>query len=122
MTLSVIALAMPDSGAQVANGNSALPETKRCGHSKSTEDIPSKQRRRIPACRCPIRRSFSKSISDTEVRGVTLRGSIVGTRLDLAEALAFAAAGKVHTTVTERSLHEVNQVFDEMRNSAVNGR
>ncbi|WP_028245925.1 hypothetical protein [Pseudoclavibacter soli] len=65
---------------------------------------------------------FPVNIFDTVLRGVTLRGSIIGTRLDLAEALAFAVAGKVHTTVTERSLHDVNQVFDDMRHGAINGR
>ena len=31
--------------------------------------------------------------------GITVRGSIVGTRLDLQEALAFAGAGQVKATV-----------------------
>jgi alcohol dehydrogenase, propanol-preferring len=36
------------------------------------------------------------------LNGQTLRGSIVGIRLDLEEALAFAAEGKVMATIEDR--------------------
>ena len=43
------------------------------------------------ACRC----QFPVSIFDVVLNGYTIRGSMVGTRLDLEESLAFAGAGKV---------------------------
>ena len=39
---------------------------------------------------------------------LTVRGSIVGTRLDLQEALEFAAAGKVRATVSTERLENIN--------------
>ncbi len=42
---------------------------------------------------------FPVSIFDMVLNGYTLRGSIVGTRFDLEEALAFAAEGKVKATI-----------------------
>ena len=38
---------------------------------------------------------FPVSIFDVVLNGITIRGSIVGTRLDLKESLAFASAAKV---------------------------
>jgi propanol-preferring alcohol dehydrogenase len=56
------------------------------------------------------------------MHGLTVRGSIVGTRQDLAEALDFYARGQIHPTITTRSLDEVNAVFDEMRQGSIDGR
>ena len=42
---------------------------------------------------------FPVSIFDVVLNGYTIRGSIVGTRLDLEESLAFAAEGKVKATI-----------------------
>ena len=56
------------------------------------------------------------------VRGLTVRGSIVGTRQDLQEALEFYAEGKVHPTVSTRELSEVNAVLDEMKHAKIDGR
>jgi alcohol dehydrogenase, propanol-preferring len=44
--------------------------------------------------------SFPLPIFDMVLNGITVRGSIVGTRLDLQEALEFAGAGKVSTRAT----------------------
>jgi len=41
-------------------------------------------------------------------------GSIVGTRLDLAEALSFAKEGLVHATVATAKLEDINDVFKRM--------
>jgi len=65
---------------------------------------------------------FPAPIFDIVVKGLTVRGSIVGTRQDLAEALEFFARGQIHPTVTTRSLDEINTVFDEMRHAAIGGR
>jgi len=56
------------------------------------------------------------------LNGITVRGSIVGTRLDLQESLDFAAHGKVHATVSTDRLENINEVFDRMRAGAIEGR
>ena len=48
---------------------------------------------------------FPVSIFDLVLNGQTVRGSIVGTRKDLEEALQFAAEGKVKATIEEQPLH-----------------
>ena len=48
------------------------------------------------------------------LKGLTIRGSIVGTRQDMVEALDFYARGHIHPTYHLRRLDEINQVFDEM--------
>jgi propanol-preferring alcohol dehydrogenase len=66
--------------------------------------------------------TFSLSIFDTVLNGITVRGSIVGTRLDLQEALDFAGDGKVKATVEVDKLHNINGVFDRMRAGKIDGR
>lgn len=56
------------------------------------------------------------------LNGITVRGSIVGTRLDLQEALDFAALGKVRATVETAPLERINDVFDRMRTGSIEGR
>jgi len=65
---------------------------------------------------------FSLSIFDTVLNGITVRGSIVGTRLDLQEALDFANDGKVKATVEVAKLGNINGVFDRMRAGKIDGR
>jgi propanol-preferring alcohol dehydrogenase len=65
---------------------------------------------------------FPTPIFDVVLKRVTIRGSIVGTRKDLAEALEFALAGKVAATVKVVPLEDVNGVFDALRSGTVNGR
>ena len=65
---------------------------------------------------------FPISIFDTVLNGITIRGSIVGTRLDLQEALDFAAHGKVHATVKTDTLDNINDVFARMRQGDIEGR
>lgn len=66
--------------------------------------------------------SFPISIFDMVLNGMTIRGSIVGTRLDLQEALTFAAEGKVKSTVSTEKLENINQVFEQMKEGNINGR
>ncbi|MFF3299529.1 hypothetical protein [Streptomyces sp. NPDC002908] len=54
--------------------------------------------------------------------GLTVRGSIVGTRADLAEAVDFFARGLIDPTYTLRPLTDVNAVFDEMIAGEIEGR
>lgn len=65
---------------------------------------------------------FPVSIFDLVLNGQTVRGSIVGTRKDLAEALAFAADGKVKATLQTEPLEAINSIFDRLKKGTVNGR
>jgi propanol-preferring alcohol dehydrogenase len=65
---------------------------------------------------------FPISIFDVVLNRYTIRGSIVGTRLDLEEALAFAAEGKVRATIETLALESINDVFERLRTGQVNGR
>ena len=66
--------------------------------------------------------SFPLPVFDMVLNGITVRGSIVGTRLDLQEALDFASAGKVKATVSTDKLENINGVFDRMRRGEIEGR
>jgi alcohol dehydrogenase, propanol-preferring len=59
---------------------------------------------------------------DVVLGGITVRGSIVGTRLDLQESLFFAEEGKVKATVSTDSLDNINKVFERMRLGDIEGR
>jgi len=65
---------------------------------------------------------FPASIFEIVLKGLTVRGSIVGTRQDLEEALEFYARGQIHPTVATRELSEINDVFDEMKHGKIDGR
>ena len=65
---------------------------------------------------------FPVSIFDVVLSRYTIRGSIVGTRKDLEEALAFAAEGKVKATIEQLPLESINNVFGRLREGKVNGR
>ncbi len=66
--------------------------------------------------------TFDLDIFDIVLNRKTIRGSIVGTRMDLAEALAFAAEGKVAVHYSTAKLDDVNDVFERMRAGAIDGR
>ncbi|WP_151698181.1 zinc-binding dehydrogenase, partial [Weizmannia acidilactici] len=61
-------------------------------------------------------------IFDTVLNGVSVKGSIVGTRKDLQEALEFAAQGKVRTKIEVQPLDNINEVFKRMEDGKINGR
>ncbi|ALA52839.1 zinc-dependent alcohol dehydrogenase [Shouchella clausii] len=61
-------------------------------------------------------------IFDTVLNGVTVKGSIVGTRKDLQESIEFAAQGKVRTNIETQPLDKINEVFERMENGKINGR
>jgi propanol-preferring alcohol dehydrogenase len=65
---------------------------------------------------------FALPIFDVVLNAKTVRGSIVGTRKDLQEALAFAGEGKVHTIYTEDRLDNINAVFERMKQGDIEGR
>ena len=65
---------------------------------------------------------FPASIFEVVLKGLTVRGSIVGTRRDMVEALDFYARGQIHPTVATRKLDEINEIFDEMARGMIDGR
>ncbi|HIW45657.1 MAG TPA: alcohol dehydrogenase AdhP [Candidatus Yaniella excrementigallinarum] len=65
---------------------------------------------------------FDVSVFDVVLNGLTIRGSIVGTRQDMIEALEFYAAGKIKPTYQRRPLEDLNDIFEEMRGGKIDGR
>jgi propanol-preferring alcohol dehydrogenase len=65
---------------------------------------------------------FPTSIFDVVLKGLTVRGSIVGTRKDLEESLQFAAEGKVKATIEMQPLGAINDVFQRLKDGQINGR
>jgi propanol-preferring alcohol dehydrogenase len=53
---------------------------------------------------------------------MTIRGSFVGNREDMAETLAFAAEGKVKADIELQPLSAINTVFDRLEHGKVAGR
>jgi propanol-preferring alcohol dehydrogenase len=65
---------------------------------------------------------FPTPIFDVILKGITIRGSIVGTRQDLAECIAFAAEGKVKARITTAPLEDINKIFARMKEGKIDGR
>jgi propanol-preferring alcohol dehydrogenase len=65
---------------------------------------------------------FPVSIFNVVLNRYTIRGSIVGTRMDLEESLAFAAEGKVKATIETLPLESINDVFNRLKTGKINGR
>ncbi|RAK29207.1 UNVERIFIED_ORG: propanol-preferring alcohol dehydrogenase [Chitinophaga ginsengisegetis] len=66
--------------------------------------------------------SFDLPIFDTVLNRYTVRGSIVGTRKDMQEAISFAVEGKVKATIHAAKLEDINTVFDQMKKGEIEGR
>ena len=66
--------------------------------------------------------SFQTPIFDVVLKRLTIRGSIVGTRADLTEALAFAARGKVRATYENATAGAINDIFVRLETGDINGR
>jgi len=62
------------------------------------------------------------SISAVTNWELTIRGSNVGTRQDLNEAVAFAANGLVTATIRTAPLENINMIFEDMRKGHIVGR
>ncbi|MCE1179212.1 MAG: alcohol dehydrogenase AdhP [Micrococcales bacterium] len=65
---------------------------------------------------------FPAPIFEVVLKGLTIRGSIVGTRQDMEEALDFYARGLIHPTYQKRPLGDINSIFDEMHHGKIDGR
>jgi propanol-preferring alcohol dehydrogenase len=65
---------------------------------------------------------FPTPIFDVVLKRITVRGSIVGTRRDLDEAIEFAVEGKVHAQITKAPLDSINNIFADLKAGRVEGR
>jgi propanol-preferring alcohol dehydrogenase len=66
--------------------------------------------------------AFPLDIFSTVLFGLTVRGSLVGTRKDMEEAIDFFARGLIKPTYTVRPLAEINDIFDDMLAAKIDGR
>lgn len=65
---------------------------------------------------------FPTPLFDVVANCVTIRGSFVGTRQDMAEALAFAATGKVKAGIELQPLSAINEIFSRLEHGKVASR
>ncbi len=65
---------------------------------------------------------FPVPLFDVVANCITIRGSFVGTREDMAEALAFAVQGKVKADIELQPLSSINQIFDRLEHGDVASR
>lgn len=66
--------------------------------------------------------SFPLDIFWVVLNGWTVRGSIVGTRRDMEEAIDFFARGLITPTIATKPLSEINGIFDAMLAGEIDGR
>ena len=65
---------------------------------------------------------FPTPLFDVVANCITIRGSFVGNRRDMAEALAFAADGKVRADIELQPLSAINTVFERLAHGDVPSR
>ena len=65
---------------------------------------------------------FPVPLFDVVANCITVRGSFVGNRADMAECLAFAAQGKVKADIELQPLSAINDVFDRLQKGDVPSR
>lgn len=65
---------------------------------------------------------FPVPLFDVVANCITIRGSFVGTRQDMAEALAFATEGKVKADIELQPLSSINQIFNRLEHGEVASR
>jgi alcohol dehydrogenase, propanol-preferring len=65
---------------------------------------------------------FPVPLFDVVADCITIRGSFVGTRQDMAEALAFAAQGKIKADIELQPLSSINQIFERLEHGDVPSR
>jgi propanol-preferring alcohol dehydrogenase len=66
--------------------------------------------------------NFDLPIFESVINRYTVRGSIVGTRKDMQEAIEFALESKVKATVHTAGLEDINGIFDRMKAGDIEGR
>jgi propanol-preferring alcohol dehydrogenase len=62
----------------------------------------------------PADNQLTIPVFETVLRGITVQGSLVGTRNDLADCFALHAAGRTKVIAEARELEDVNACFDEV--------
>lgn len=67
----------------------------------------------------PADQTMSISIFDTVLKGISIIGSIVGTRQDLAEVFELHAEGRTKIIAEGRTLDQVNEAIDEVLSGKV---
>ena len=120
--------ATPHTDTTMPSASSTLPElsVERNGTTLACTQAPT--RARIGRYRCARTQArlppgtFELDIFDTVLTRKTIRGSIVGTRMDLAQCLQFAGDGKVKVHYTVEPLKNINSIFDRMRDNKIDGR
>jgi propanol-preferring alcohol dehydrogenase len=65
---------------------------------------------------------FPVPLFDVVANCISIRGSFVGTREDMAETLAFAAEGKVKADIELQPLTAINKIFDRLEHGDVPSR
>ena len=70
----------------------------------------------------PARNEFALPVFQTVLNGIKVIGSIVGTRLDLAEVFELHAAGRTRVVLETRQLEDVNDAFAEVLHGTVPAR
>jgi alcohol dehydrogenase, propanol-preferring len=65
---------------------------------------------------------MSLPIFNMVLKRITVRGSIVGTRQDLEEALAFAGSGAISAHFSWDKLENINDIFTRMEEGKIDGR
>jgi len=65
---------------------------------------------------------FPVPLFDVVANCITIRGSFVGNREDMAETLAFAAEGKIKADIELQPLSSINDIFDRLKHGKVAGR
>jgi propanol-preferring alcohol dehydrogenase len=70
----------------------------------------------------PAEGTMSIPIFDTVVKGISVIGSIVGTRQDLAEVFALHSAGKTKVIAETRKIEDVNDAMAEVLSGKVPAR
>ncbi|PSL37156.1 propanol-preferring alcohol dehydrogenase [Labedella gwakjiensis] len=69
---------------------------------------------RLVCVALPAEEKMSVSIFETVLKGISIIGSIVGTRQDLAEVFELHASGRTTVIAETRSLDQVNEAIDEV--------
>jgi propanol-preferring alcohol dehydrogenase len=66
--------------------------------------------------------SFPCPVFDIVLKGITIKGTIVGTRADCQEALDFGVRGLVKCSIELGELENIDDIFTRLRNGSILGR
>jgi propanol-preferring alcohol dehydrogenase len=77
---------------------------------------------RLVCVALPAEGTMAIPIFDTVLKGISIIGSIVGTRQDLAEVFELHAAGRTTVTAVSRKLEDVNPAIEEVLSGTIPAR